>query len=201
MIGSIFLYNLILLLSSLSITLIIVLLILGMIIIYNKFFKKPIVNLNVKTKKEWTKERHYKGEDGSDPNQDFNEVHTYFNIIWNFELILRNSSKVKAYHVKLLQLNDYKFLEIPQRINNEILAMEPGKKISIPFAFNKTYRVQRRDKDKFFTSYPKGYNKLMVLIEFKNNENKTFYRRYFFNKDLTGNSPISKSELDHWDYI
>lgn len=201
MIGSIFLFNLILLLSSLSITLILVLLILGMVMLYNKLFKKPIINLNLKTKKEWTKERHYKGEDASDPNQGFNEVHTYFNIIWNFELILRNSSRVKAYRVKLLQLNDYKFLELPKRINNEILVMEPGKKIIIPFAFNKTYRVQRRDKDKFFTTYPKGYNKLMILIEFKNNENKTFYRRYFFNKDFTENSPISKSELDHWDYI
>ena len=84
MVGSIFLFNLILLLSSLSITLTIVLLILVMIIIYNKLFKKPIINLNVKTKKEWSKERHYKGEDASDPNQDFNEVHTYFNIICNY---------------------------------------------------------------------------------------------------------------------
>ncbi len=201
MISCIFLYNFGFSLSGLSIALILMLLILGMGMIYNKLFKRPIIIININTKEEWSKERHFKGEDASDPNQDFNEVHTYFNMIWNFEMILKNTSRANAYHIKFLQLNDFKFLQLTKGSNNEILVVEPNQKVIIPMAFDKTYRVQRRDKNKYFTIYPKGYNKLTILIEFKSKKNKTFYRRYFFNNDLTVKSPISKSELDHWDYI
>ncbi len=201
MIGFIFLYNFSFSLSGLSIALILMILILGLGMIYNRIFKRPIIIINLKTKEEWSRERHFKGEDGSDPNQDFNEVHTFFNMIWNFEMILNNTSRVNAYHIKLLQLNDFKFLRLKEVRNNEILVMEPNQKVIIPMDFDKTYRIQRRDKDKYFTTYPKGYNKLSILIEFKSKRNKTFYRRYFFNNDLTVKSPISKSELDHWDYI
>lgn len=201
MIGLTLLFNFSFSLSNLSIALILVLLVLLVAMMYNRLFKRPIIILKLKTKGEWTRERHFKGEDASDPNQDFNEVHTYFNMIWNFEMILKNTSRVTAYNIKLLQLNNFKFLQLKGVANNEILVIEPHQKVIIPMVFDKTFRVQRRDKDVYYTTYPEGYSKLMILIEFKSKKDKTYYRRYFFNNDLTLKSQISKSELDDWDTI
>ena len=196
-----FFYVLDLFFYGLVITLIAVFVVFGISIVYKKLYKKPSISLRLNRDEGWTKEKHFRGEDASDPHQDFHEVHTFFKIIWKFRIVLKNASRSKAYKVKLLQLKDNGNFELPNGKIDEDLVFEFNQKEDIPFTFDKTVRVRRRDKNKYFTGLPEEYNDLSLLLEYSDNNKKIFYRKYSFNNDKTTDSSMSEEDLEKWVYL
>ena len=201
MISFIFLYTFDTFLNGLVIALFAIFIVLMARVLYNKLYKKPIISLKLNKKRRWTKEKHFRGEDHSDSNKEFNEVHIFFNITCHFELIVRNLSRANAYNVKLLQLKESKNFELASGEIHEDIDFEFIQKKVLPFNYTKKVRVIREDKDKYFTAMPEEFNELTLLIEYSNGHNKLFHRKYFFKNDKTIDSPMSEEELDQWDYI
>jgi len=201
MFGIIFLYTFNTFLSGLVITLIAVFTVLGIRIVYNKLYKKPNISLKLDTNEGWTKEKHFRGEDSSDTNQDFHEVHTYFQIIWKFTIILKNISRAKAHKIRLLQLKDNSNFKLLNGEIDEGIVFEFNQKVDLPFGYDKTFRVKRRDQNEYFTGLPEGFNDLILLVEYSNVKNKTFYRKYHFRNDKTVDSSMSEEDLEQWVYL
>jgi len=201
MISFIFLYTFDTFFNGLVLTLIAVLVVLGARLLYNKFYKKPIISLKLNKKRKWTKEKHFRGEDHADSHQEFNEVHIFFNITWSFEMILRNLSRANAYNVKLLQLKESKNFKYATGEIEEDLDFEFIQKKVIPFTYTRKVRVIREDKNKYYTEKPEEFDELTLLIEYSNAKNELFHRKYFFKDDKTIDSPTSEEELEQWDYL
>ena len=173
----------------------------GLVKLYNKNYKKPVLSIKLNTEKKWTREKHFRGEDHDDTHQDFHGVHLFFNIIWNFEILLLNVSKVNAYGIKLLQLKEFKGLQYSKgKIDNNLILKEDDKEM-IPISFNKKVRVIREDGDKYYTVYPEEFNDLVILMEYKGKNNKLFYRKYYFKGDKMKDCSLSELDLDQWAYI
>ena len=201
MIGFIFSYTFNTFFNGLVIALVVVVIIFGIRMIYNKLYKKPIISLRLNNKRRWSKEKHFRGEDHSDTHQDFHEVHIYFNITWNFELTLRNLARANAYKVKLLQLKEnnnfaFDYGKIKQEIDFEF-----AQRKILPFSYTKKVRVIREEKDKYYTEKPEEFNELTLLIEYSNANNRLFHRKYFFKNNKTIDVQISEEELEQWDYL
>ncbi len=173
----------------------------GIRIIYNRLYKKPIISLRLNKKKRWIKEKHFRGEDHADSHQDFHEVHIFFNITWFFELTLRNLSRANAYNVKLLHLKENNNFALAAGKIEEEMDFEFIQKKILPFTYTKKVRVVREDKNKYFTEKPIDFNELTLLIEYTDTHNKLFHRKYFFENDKTIDSPMSEEELEQWEYI
>jgi hypothetical protein len=115
--------------------------------------------------------------------------------------VLKNASKSNAYNVKLLQLKDNGNFEFPNEKIDEELVFEFNQKEDMPFTYDKTVRVKRRDQNKYFTGLPEEYNDLTLLLEYSDKNKKTFYRKYFFSNDKTVDSSMSEEDLEKWDYL
>jgi len=186
---------------GLLVALIVFFVIFGGIKLYNKNYKKPVLSIKLNTEKEWTREKHFRGEDHADKHQGFHEVHLFFNLIWNFEIQLINISKVKAYGLKLLQLKEFKGLKYSKgKIDKNLILKQDDKEV-IPISFSKTVRVIREDGDKYYSVYPEEFNDLILLMEYKDQNNKLFYRKYFFKGDKMKDCSPSELDLELWDYI
>ena len=196
-----FFYALDLFFYGLVIALIAVFVVFGISILYKKLYKRPIISLRLNREVGWTKEKHFRGEDASDPNQDFHEVHTYFKIVWKFKIILKNASRSNAYKVKLLQLRDNGNFELPNGKIDEELVFEFNLKEDIPFTYDKTVRVKRRDQNKYFTGLPEEHNDLILLLEYNDKNKKIFYRKYSFSNDKTIDTSMSEEDLEKWVYL
>lgn len=201
MFGFVFLYTFNTFLNGLVITLVAVFAVLGVRIVYKKLYKKPNISLKLNKNEGWTKEKHFRGEDSSDANQDFHEVHTYFQIIWKFRILLKNVSRANAYKVKLLQLKDNRNFKLLNGKIEEGAVFEFNQKADLPFSYDKTFRVKRRDQNKYFTGLPEEFNELILLVEYRNVKNKTFYSKYHFKNDKTVDSSMSEEDLEQWVYL
>ena len=173
----------------------------GLRMLYNKLYKKPTLSIKLNMDKKWTREKHFRGEDHEDPHHDFNEIHVFFNIIWNFEISLLNDSKIDAYAIKFLQLKEFKGLEYSKLEIDKGFILKSNNKEAIPFSYKKTVRVVREDKDKYYTVFPVEFNDLKILIECKNKNDKVFYREYNFKGDMMKECSFSEIDPDHWDYV
>ena len=201
MIGLIFLYNFNTFLNGLIITLVAVLVFFLVRLMISKRNKTPEIEIKLRSRKKWKKERHFRGEDSKDPDQDFHNVHVFFQIIWNFEIVLKNSAWPKAYYVRLLQAKENHKFSLPERKIDPNLIFEYHQKELMPISFTKTFRVKRSDKDLYFTELPHELDDLSLLIEYSNVEHKMFYRTYFFKDNKTVDVAIPEADLDDWEYI
>lgn len=173
----------------------------GLRMLYNKRYKKPTLSIKLNMDKKWTREKHFRGEDHEDPHHDFNEIHVFFNIIWNFEISLLNESSVDGYAIKFLELKEFKGLEYSNSKIDKDFILKSNNKEVVPFSFNKRVRVIREDKDKYYTVFPEEFNDLRILIECKNNNNKVFYREYYFKGNRMKDCSLSEIDKDQWKYI
>lgn len=201
MFGFVFLYTFNTFLNGLVITLIAVFTALGVRIVYKRLYKKPNISLKLNTNEGWTKEKHFRGEDASDTNQDFHEVHTFFQMIWKFRIILKNVSRANAYKVKLLQLKDNGNFNLLNEKIEEGIVFEFNQKVDLPFSYDKTFRVKRRDQNTYFTGLPEEFNEMILLVEYRNVKNKTFYSKYHFRNDKTVDCSMSEEDLEQWVYL
>jgi len=201
MIALLFLYTFNIFVIGLITVLVAFFVIFGLGKLYNKLFKRPILSFQLNTEKKWEKEMHFKGEDHADTHQDFHKVHLFFNIIWNFETLLVNISKVNAYNIKFLQLKEWKGLQFSREKIDQNLVLKHNEKVKIPFSFSKTVRVRREDRDKYYTVFPEEFNDLIVLVECKKQNNKLFYRKYYFKGNKMKDCSLSELDMDQWEYI
>ena len=201
MIGFISLFNMNEFFSGLFLGLAAIMAVFGIIVAYKKYYKKPKISLKLISSGEWTKEKHFRGEDSSDEHQELNEVHIFFNLIWRFDIIFQNDSRSNAYNIRFLQLKDFKNIEFADEKLDKNLIVTPNFKEVIPFTFSKTVRVKRIENNKYFTDLPDEFNELSILIEFNSKNRKTYYRRFYFKENKTKDHPMSEHELEHWDFL
>lgn len=164
------------------------------------FIKRPKLVVEINPNKGFTRSSSFIDyHPDTDRTKPVNRPETIriYELLWKFDLVIRNNSEINAFNVKMLQHKNATKLAFNASINPQ-KSLKTHEEVIIPFQFTKVIQSTTQEFPLHYTQNPSDFKDLMLLLEYENEFGRKFYSRYFFNTDKSKFYKTRKSELIYW---
>lgn len=164
-----------------------------------KFRIRPRIVVETEPNKGITKMQSfigYSSKNGSD-RSDIDERWFIYEFEWKFDLIVRNNSEINAYELQLLQRKDSPNIEFQGKINIQ-KALKAQEEIVLPFKISKIVECQGKDRESYFNNYPDIFEKISIILQYKNPKGQLFQSVYFFKRNYTSFESVNKNIIKYY---